>query len=41
VGNIPTEEVLRALEQRGASLAITEVQPVMAMNNEIARQFER
>jgi len=41
VGNIPTEEVLRALEQRGASLAITEVQPVMAMNNEIARRFER
>src|SRR2546421_12738767 len=41
VGNIPTEEVLRALEQRGASLAITGVQPVMAMNNEIARQFGR
>ena len=41
VGNIPTEEVLRALEQRGMYLAITEVQPVMAMNNEIARQFER
>jgi len=41
VGNIPTEEVLRALEQRGTYLAITEVQPVMAMNNEIARQFGR
>ena len=41
VGNIPIEEVLRALEQRGTYLAITEVQPVMAMNNEIARQFER
>ena len=39
VGNIPTEEVVRALEQRGAYLAITEVQPLMAMNNEIARQF--
>src|SRR2546423_3872307 len=40
-GNIPTEEVLRALEQRGASLAITGVQPGMAMNNEIARPFGR
>jgi len=41
VGNIPTEEVLRALEQRGVHLAITGVQPVIAMNNEIARQFGR
>ncbi|HEX8899392.1 MAG TPA: hydroxymethylglutaryl-CoA lyase [Chthoniobacterales bacterium] len=39
VGNIPTEEVLRALDQRGVTLPITGVQPVIAMNNEIARQF--
>src|SRR4051812_40181383 len=39
VGNIPTEEVLRALEQRGVALPIAGVQPVMSMNEEIAREF--
>ncbi|PZR71353.1 MAG: hydroxymethylglutaryl-CoA lyase [Chthoniobacterales bacterium] len=39
VGNIPTEEVLRALEQRGVTLPIKGVQPVIALNSEIAREF--
>jgi hydroxymethylglutaryl-CoA lyase len=39
VGNIPTEEVLRALEQRGVTSPIARVQPVMAMNSEIALEF--
>jgi hydroxymethylglutaryl-CoA lyase len=39
VGNIPTEEVLRALEKRGVTFAVTGVQPVMAMNAEIASEF--
>ena len=36
VGNIPTEEVLRALEQRGVTLPISAVQPVLTLNAEIA-----
>jgi hydroxymethylglutaryl-CoA lyase len=36
VANIPTEEVLRALEQRGVTLPITGVQPLLELNNEIA-----
>jgi hydroxymethylglutaryl-CoA lyase len=36
VGNIPTEEVLRALEQRGVTLPISGVQPILALNAEIA-----
>ena len=39
VGNIPTEEVLRALERRGMTFPITGIQPVMAMNSEIASEF--
>ena len=39
VGNIPTEEVLRALEKRGMTLPITDVQSAMAMNAEIANEF--
>jgi hydroxymethylglutaryl-CoA lyase len=38
VGNIPTEEVLRVLEQRGFP-PIAKVQPVLAMNTEIASEF--
>ena len=36
VGNIPTEEVLRALEQRGVTLPISGVEPLLKLNNEIA-----
>ena len=36
VGNIPTEEVLRALGQRGVSFPISGVQPLLALNSEIA-----
>ncbi|HEY8834278.1 MAG TPA: hydroxymethylglutaryl-CoA lyase, partial [Chthoniobacterales bacterium] len=39
VGNVPTEEVLRALEQRGVTFPITGIQPVLATNAEIAREF--
>jgi hydroxymethylglutaryl-CoA lyase len=39
VGNIPTEEVLRALEHRGATLPINGVRSVLALNSEIAREF--
>jgi hydroxymethylglutaryl-CoA lyase len=39
VGNIPTEEVLRALEQRGVTVPIAGVQLVLALNAEIAREF--
>jgi hydroxymethylglutaryl-CoA lyase len=39
VGNIPTEEVLRALENRGVTFPITGVQPVLETNAEIAREF--
>jgi hydroxymethylglutaryl-CoA lyase len=39
VGNIPTEEVLRALKERSVTLPITGVQPVLALNAEIAREF--
>jgi hydroxymethylglutaryl-CoA lyase len=39
VGNIPTEEVLRALEQRGVNVPISGVQPVLALNAEIAGEF--
>lgn len=40
VGNIPTEEVLRALEQRGVSLRILGgLEKVMSLNDEISRQF--
>ena len=36
VGNIPTEEVLRALRQRGVTLPITGVEPLLELSNEIA-----
>jgi hydroxymethylglutaryl-CoA lyase len=36
VGNIPTEEVLGALEQRGVALPIRGVQPLLALSSEIA-----
>jgi hydroxymethylglutaryl-CoA lyase len=36
VGNIPTEEVLRTLEQRGVAFPITGIQSVLALNSEIA-----
>jgi len=39
VGNIPTEEVIRALEQRGVTFSIPGVQPVLETNAEIAREF--
>jgi hydroxymethylglutaryl-CoA lyase len=40
VGNIPTEEVFRALEQRGLTLPIRDsLDQVMAMNNVIAKEF--
>lgn len=40
VGNIPTEEVLRALEQRGVTLPLqNDLGNVLAMNSIIAREF--
>lgn len=40
VGNIPTEEVLQALEQRGVTLPIRDaLAPVMQINSEIANEF--
>ncbi|MEY2571839.1 MAG: hydroxymethylglutaryl-CoA lyase [Verrucomicrobiota bacterium] len=39
VGNIPTEEVLRALGERGVTVAIAGVQPVINMNARIASEF--
>ena len=39
VGNIPTEEVIRALENRGVTFPISEVRPVLETNAEIAREF--
>jgi hydroxymethylglutaryl-CoA lyase len=36
VGNIPTEEVLRALEQRGVILPISGIDPLLELNTEIA-----
>ena len=36
VGNIPTEEVLRALEQRGVTFPISGVQPLLELSSEIA-----
>ena len=36
VGNIPTEEVLRALEQRGVILPISGIQPLLDLRSEIA-----
>jgi hydroxymethylglutaryl-CoA lyase len=39
VGNIPTEEVLRALEERGVNFGITGVQPVLKLNAGIAEEF--
>jgi hydroxymethylglutaryl-CoA lyase len=40
VGNVPTEEVLRVLEQRGITWPIRDsVTPVMTMNGEIADEF--
>ena len=36
VGNIPTEEVLRALEQRGVILPISGIQPLLDLSSEIA-----
>ena len=41
VGNVPTEEVLRALEQRGATFPITALQPVLGTNSGIAREFAK
>jgi hydroxymethylglutaryl-CoA lyase len=39
VGNIPTEEVLRALEQRGLTAGVAGVQPMITMNAKIAAEF--
>jgi len=40
VGNIPTEVVLEALEERGVRLPIKkELESVMAMNGDISRKF--
>jgi hydroxymethylglutaryl-CoA lyase len=39
VGNIPTEEVLRTLEERGVNFAITGVPPVLEQNAGIADEF--
>jgi hydroxymethylglutaryl-CoA lyase len=40
VGNVPTEEVLRALEQRGVKLAVSEqLAPIEAMNRAITAEF--
>jgi hydroxymethylglutaryl-CoA lyase len=39
VGNVPTEEVLRALERRGVTFPITGLQPMLGANAEIAREF--
>lgn len=40
VGNIPTEEVLRALAERGVgSLGLTSLQGVVALNEQINREF--
>jgi hydroxymethylglutaryl-CoA lyase len=36
VGNIPTEEVLRTLEQRGVILPISGIQPLLELSSEIA-----
>jgi len=36
VGNIPTEEVLRALEERGVILPIRGIQPLVELSSEIA-----
>jgi hydroxymethylglutaryl-CoA lyase len=36
VGNIPTEEVLRALEQRGVALPISGIDRMLQLNSEIA-----
>ena len=36
VGNIPTEEVLRTLEQRGVTFPVSGIQPVLALNSDIA-----
>jgi hydroxymethylglutaryl-CoA lyase len=38
VGNIPTEEVFRALEKRGVKLE-NKIEPVLALNNEIIGEF--
>ena len=40
VGNVPTEEVLQALEQRGVTLSIDgRLSKVLAMNSAIAKEF--
>lgn len=40
VGNIPTEEILRALEQRGVSFSLGEALPrVVSLNRAIAEEF--
>ena len=36
VGNIPTEEVLRALEHRGVTLPITGIEPLLNFSNQLA-----
>jgi hydroxymethylglutaryl-CoA lyase len=42
VGNIPTEEVVRALEERGVTLPIRDsLAPVMGINGAIADEFTR
>lgn len=41
VGNIPTEKVVRALEQRGVALPIRDsLPPLMAMNDAISGEFD-
>jgi hydroxymethylglutaryl-CoA lyase len=39
VGNIPTEEVLAALRQRGVRIPVRDAQNAIALNNEIASQY--
>ena len=39
VGNIPTEEALRALEQRGVTLPVSGIQPLLELSSEIAGRF--
>ncbi len=40
IGNIPTEEVIRALAQRGVKLSIRgQLEKVMAINDSIGREF--
>jgi hydroxymethylglutaryl-CoA lyase len=39
VGNIPTEEVIRALRKRGVAVEFLDLEKAAALNDEIARDF--